>query len=200
MGEGGVTALEGALGHAPTWINGGMDTFGPGGSVIAAMMAVATGMARHVLCFRTLWEATFGQLMKEGRMSPPGGAHGAAPAVDAGLGSSHLLLVLKTSAPSVTTVTPAELKLSLGDCASDARPVVTVKLTTVTTGPSVGSTIAILSGLSAGATVVTEGADGLEDGSKVKLPGDKGGPSTARSGCIGQTRRRGPSPAQRGER
>ena len=74
MGEGGVSALEGALGLRPTWINGGMDTFGPGGSVIAAMMAVATGMARHVLCFRTLWEATFGQLMKEGKMSPPRGA------------------------------------------------------------------------------------------------------------------------------
>ena len=51
-----------------------MDTFGPGGSLIAAVMAVATGMARHVLCFRTLWEATFQQLMKEGKMSPPGGA------------------------------------------------------------------------------------------------------------------------------
>ncbi|WP_199255452.1 thiolase C-terminal domain-containing protein [Mycolicibacterium mengxianglii] len=74
MGEGGVSALEGALGIRPTWINGGMDTFGPGGSVIAAMMAVATGMARHVLCFRTLWEATFSQLMKEGRASPPGGS------------------------------------------------------------------------------------------------------------------------------
>ncbi|MFC7675359.1 OB-fold domain-containing protein [Mycolicibacterium sp. GCM10028919] len=74
MGEGGVTALEGALGLRPTWINGGMDTFGPGGSVIAAMMAVATGMARHVLCFRTLWEATFGELMKQGKMSPPGGS------------------------------------------------------------------------------------------------------------------------------
>ncbi|WP_099038740.1 thiolase C-terminal domain-containing protein [Mycobacterium neglectum] len=73
MGEGGVTALEGALGIRPTWINGGMDTFGPGGSVIAAMMAIATGMARHVLCFRTLWEATFQQLMKEGKASPPGG-------------------------------------------------------------------------------------------------------------------------------
>ena len=74
IGEGGVSALEGALGLRPTWINGGMDTFGPGGSVIAAMMAVATGMARHVLCFRTLWEATFQQMMKEGRMSPPGGS------------------------------------------------------------------------------------------------------------------------------
>jgi acetyl-CoA acetyltransferase/uncharacterized OB-fold protein len=73
MGEGGVTALEGALGIRPTWINGGMDTFGPGGSIIAAMTAIATGMARHVLCFRTLWEATFQQLMKEGKTTPPGG-------------------------------------------------------------------------------------------------------------------------------
>ncbi|MBU8821364.1 thiolase C-terminal domain-containing protein [Mycolicibacterium goodii] len=71
MGEGGVSALEGALGLRPTWINGGMDTFGPGGSVIAAMMAISAGLARHVLCFRTLWEATFGQLVKEGKMSPP---------------------------------------------------------------------------------------------------------------------------------
>ena len=39
MGEGGCTVLENALGIRPTWINGGMDTFGPGGSVIAAMMA-----------------------------------------------------------------------------------------------------------------------------------------------------------------
>jgi acetyl-CoA acetyltransferase/uncharacterized OB-fold protein len=74
MGEGGVSVLEGALGLRPTWINGGMDTFGPGGSVIAAMMAIATGMARHVLCFRTLWEATFQQLMKEGKTVPPMGA------------------------------------------------------------------------------------------------------------------------------
>lgn len=71
MGEGGVSVLEGALGLRPTWINGGMDTFGPGGSVIAAMMAISAGLARHVLCFRTLWEATFGQLVKEGKMSPP---------------------------------------------------------------------------------------------------------------------------------
>ncbi|AKS33252.1 3-ketoacyl-CoA thiolase [Mycolicibacterium goodii] len=71
MGEGGVAALEGALGLRPTWINGGMDTFGPGGSVIAAMMAISAGLARHVLCFRTLWEATFGQLVKEGKLAPP---------------------------------------------------------------------------------------------------------------------------------
>lgn len=73
MGEGGVSRVEGALGLRPTWINGGMDTFGPGGSVIAAMTAVAAGMARHVLCFRTVWESTFGELVKTGRLRTPGG-------------------------------------------------------------------------------------------------------------------------------
>lgn len=70
FGEGGVTALEAALGIRPTWHNGGIETFGPGGSVIAAMIAVAGGLARHVLCFRTLWEATFNELMKQGKIAP----------------------------------------------------------------------------------------------------------------------------------
>ena len=62
MGEGGVTAVEEALRLHPTWINGGMDLPGPGGSVIAAMMAVASGLCRHVLCFRTVWESTYSKL------------------------------------------------------------------------------------------------------------------------------------------
>lgn len=74
FGEGGVTALEAALDIRPTWHNGGMETFGPGGSVIAAMLAVATGLTRHVLCFRTLWEATYNELMKQGKVAPLGGA------------------------------------------------------------------------------------------------------------------------------
>jgi acetyl-CoA acetyltransferase/uncharacterized OB-fold protein len=73
FGEGGVTALEAALGIRPTWHNGGIETFGPGGSVIAAMLAVAAGLARHVLCFRTLWEATYNELMKQGKIAAPGG-------------------------------------------------------------------------------------------------------------------------------
>ncbi|RAV00415.1 3-ketoacyl-CoA thiolase [Mycobacterium colombiense] len=75
MGEGGTTALEAALGIRPTWHNGAMETFGPGGSVIAAMLAIAVGLARHVLCFRTVWEATHGELMKQGKITP---AHGSA--------------------------------------------------------------------------------------------------------------------------
>ncbi|MBO0731614.1 MAG: OB-fold domain-containing protein [Acidimicrobiaceae bacterium] len=62
MGEGGVTAVEEALRLHPTWINGGGDLPGPGGSVIAAMLAVASGLCRHVLCFRTVWQSTFAAL------------------------------------------------------------------------------------------------------------------------------------------
>ncbi|GAA2401693.1 OB-fold domain-containing protein [Actinomadura vinacea] len=72
FGEGGVTALEAALGIRPTWYNGGAETFGPGGSLIAAMLAVAGGLARHVLCFRTLWEATHTELMRSGRIGTGG--------------------------------------------------------------------------------------------------------------------------------
>ena len=62
MSEGGVTAVEEALRLHPTWINGGGDLPGPGGAVIAAMLAVASGLCRHVLCFRTVWESTFAAL------------------------------------------------------------------------------------------------------------------------------------------
>jgi acetyl-CoA acetyltransferase/uncharacterized OB-fold protein len=62
MSEGGVTAVEEALRLHPTWTNGGGDLPGPGGSVIAAMLAVASGLCRHVLCFRTVWESTYAAL------------------------------------------------------------------------------------------------------------------------------------------
>ncbi|MEU1983071.1 OB-fold domain-containing protein [Nocardia sp. NPDC019395] len=73
FGEGGVTALEAALGIRPTWHNGGIETFGPGGSVIAAMLAVHAGLAKHVLCYRTVWEATFNEMMKRGTIKASGG-------------------------------------------------------------------------------------------------------------------------------
>ena len=70
--EGGVTAVESALGLEPTWHNGAAETFGPGGSVIAAMLAVASGLVRHVLCFRTVWESTYSELVRTGRTAPGG--------------------------------------------------------------------------------------------------------------------------------
>ena len=35
------------------------------------MLAVAGGLARHVLCFRTVWESTFSELLKQGKVTPP---------------------------------------------------------------------------------------------------------------------------------
>ena len=72
MSEGGVTAVEEALRLHPTWINGGGDLPGPGGSVVAAMLAVAGGLCRHVLCFRTVWESTYAAL----RLGAGGGIGG----------------------------------------------------------------------------------------------------------------------------
>ena len=40
------------------WFCGGAELPGQLGSVINACMAVATGLAKHVLCFRTVWEST----------------------------------------------------------------------------------------------------------------------------------------------
>jgi len=77
MSEGGPSAIEEALRIRPTWINGGMDLPGPGGSVIAAAMAVAAGLCRHVLCFRTVWESTFATLAAQRAAARAGGAAGA---------------------------------------------------------------------------------------------------------------------------
>jgi len=49
----------------------------------------------------------------------------------------------------------------------------TVKMQPVKQGPSTGTNVAILSGLTTGQTVITEGADNLEDGSTVVLPGER---------------------------
>jgi acetyl-CoA acetyltransferase/uncharacterized OB-fold protein len=77
MSEGGPSAIEEALRIRPTWINGGQDLPGPGGSVIAAAMAVAAGLCRHVLCFRTVWESTFATLAAQ--RAAGGGAGGGGP-------------------------------------------------------------------------------------------------------------------------
>jgi acetyl-CoA acetyltransferase/uncharacterized OB-fold protein len=75
MSEGGTTAVEEALRLHPTWVNGGGELPGPGGAVIAAMLAVASGLCRHVLCFRTVWESSFAAL----GLSGPGGGRSSGP-------------------------------------------------------------------------------------------------------------------------
>lgn len=69
--EGGVPAVVEALGLRPTWHAGGMETSGQTGSVVNAMLAVASGLCRHVLCFRTVTEATQAHRVRSGLEAPP---------------------------------------------------------------------------------------------------------------------------------
>ena len=54
----GVTDVQEALRLDLNWFSGGPELPGQLGAVINACAAVATGLATHVLCFRTVWEAT----------------------------------------------------------------------------------------------------------------------------------------------
>lgn len=63
----------------------------------------------------------------------------------------------------------------------------TVTMRTVTTGPTDGNNIAVMKGLTAGETVVTDGADQLKDGASVLLPGEKPPQSMAAGGAAGNS-------------
>ena len=73
---------------------------------------------------------------------------------------------------------------SQGDFVFVVQPDKTVKIAIVRLGPSDGIQTAILSGLQKGQVVVSEGADGLDEGSAVRLPGDKGGSGGADAGST----------------
>jgi acetyl-CoA acetyltransferase/uncharacterized OB-fold protein len=79
MSEGGITALEEVLRLRPSWINGGIELPGQGGAVIAAMLAVAGGLCNHVLCFRTVWEATYAARQRAASTGAPGSASAIVP-------------------------------------------------------------------------------------------------------------------------
>jgi acetyl-CoA acetyltransferase len=54
----GIPEVQDALRLGLSWYAGGPEQPGQLGSVIEAVAAVACGLASHVLCFRTVWEAT----------------------------------------------------------------------------------------------------------------------------------------------
>ena len=83
----------------------------------------------------------------------------------------NVSMLVNTLHQAVTVPVSAVRHGAPGDFVFVLQPGNTVKLTVVKTGPATGDRIAILSGLKAGQTVVTEGADGLDDGSAVRLPG-----------------------------
>jgi acetyl-CoA acetyltransferase/uncharacterized OB-fold protein len=70
MSEGGITALEEVLRVHPVWVNGGAELPGQNGSIVAAMLAVAAGLCRHVLCFRTVWESSQSELVRQKKWLP----------------------------------------------------------------------------------------------------------------------------------
>ncbi|HWJ68773.1 MAG TPA: efflux RND transporter periplasmic adaptor subunit [Sphingobium sp.] len=74
-----------------------------------------------------------------------------------------------------------------GDFVFVLQPDRTVKLQLVRSGPSDGIHTVMLSGVAAGAQIVVEGADSLDDGASVTLPGDPAEPA----GRGGKGRRHG---------
>jgi acetyl-CoA acetyltransferase len=50
--------IHDALGIKPSWVAGGVESPGQLGAVVAGMLAVAGGLANHVLCWRSIWEGT----------------------------------------------------------------------------------------------------------------------------------------------
>ena len=50
--------IHDALGLKPNWVAGGVESPGQLGAVVDAMLAVAGGLANHVLCWRSIWEGT----------------------------------------------------------------------------------------------------------------------------------------------
>ncbi|MBB2939948.1 acetyl-CoA acetyltransferase/uncharacterized OB-fold protein [Amycolatopsis bartoniae] len=69
--EGGVMAVSEALQIRPTWLNGAGEVPGQSGSIITAMLAVASGLCRHVLCFRTVWESSLTAMQRSGAWETP---------------------------------------------------------------------------------------------------------------------------------
>ena len=75
----GVVQVQEMLRLKLDWFAGGPEQPGQLGSVINACMAVACGLARHVLCFRTVWEST---AQGGGRRAGIGGASASFRATD----------------------------------------------------------------------------------------------------------------------
>ena len=53
-----ATDVHDALRLELNWFDSGIETAGQLGSVIKACLAVGAGLARHVLCFRSVWEGS----------------------------------------------------------------------------------------------------------------------------------------------
>jgi acetyl-CoA acetyltransferase len=75
----GITEVHDMLRLELDWFSGGPERPGQLGAVIDACAAVATGLARHVLCFRTVWESTAQGSGGRGGIGTGGGSSFRAP-------------------------------------------------------------------------------------------------------------------------
>jgi multidrug efflux system membrane fusion protein len=118
-----------------------------------------------------------GTVMAKARVSNPPAANAAAPGTTALFPNQFVNVTMLVDTLRQVPVVPVSALRhgSQGDFAFVVQPDKTVKIALVRTGPSDGTNTAILSGLQKGQVVVSEGADGLDDGSAVRLPGDKSG-------------------------
>jgi membrane fusion protein, multidrug efflux system len=82
----------------------------------------------------------------------------------------NVALLVNTLSQVVVVPVSAVRHGAQGDFVFVLLPDKTAKLSLVSTGPSDNGRTVILSGVSAGDTVITEGADRLEDGARVTLP------------------------------
>lgn len=86
----------------------------------------------------------------------------------------NVSLLVDTLPQALTVPVSAVRHGAKGDFVFVLEPDKRVRLTPVTTGPSNLSVITILKGVEEGMTIVTSGADALDDGSAVQLPGNHG--------------------------
>jgi multidrug efflux system membrane fusion protein len=106
-------------------------------------------------------------------------------------------LLVSTFSQAVTVPVTAVRHGPQGDFVFLLMPDNIAKLSLVKTGPSASGRTVILSGVKTGDTVITEGADRLENGAKVTLPGNRPGKEGGKSGKDkGQLGPRAPAPAQ----
>lgn len=137
------------------------------------------------LTFDNQVDSTTGTVKAKARFDNPGSA------LFPG-GFVNIAMLVQTLHGAVTVPVSAVRHGTQGDFVFTLQPGSKVKLTSVKIGPSANNRVAILSGLAAGTTVVTEGADGLEDGSTVRLPGaGKGGGGAAGSHKRGASAKSG---------
>lgn len=135
--------------------------------VTATDQAGTTLLARGVfLTFDNQIDATTGTVKGKARFPNPQGVLFPNQFV-------NVSLLVDTLRGAATIPVTAVRHGTQGDFVFVLQPDHSVKMQIVKQGPATGSNVAILSGLAIGQTVITEGADNLEDGSKVMLPGEK---------------------------